>query len=461
MVKLRNHYLFIIITIIYLGLRIFASDPWTGATITNDTNSYVTTSKESVFSKQFLSGARPITLPLLYKIFTPPGGYDTSIRSEPSLGIIPGLQEHPGFSQIAFVQSSISVFSWWVLALALYRRLKNNLIKYLGVLFILVSSCLPEIVSWDHVMMAESLSYSLFALILALSLMIFQKEFFTGEPVPSARKWLFAGFIIVIFLWVNARDTNAYFLLVTFFFILIGLMINFFRKRYRIIPWSGIVIIGFLLAIFAFQQSSARASTRLVNPLINNLTANVFPYHTRVKFMHEKWGMPDSPEIISNTNSANFSDLKNNRQFVDWVHQKGLSAYTDFMIHTPLWTGQMLINSFKELFGYYKQPYFDPWEIELPVRLKNLTPLINWSSSDLIIISFLLIIFASARNISQKDTDTWIIVGIMTCLWIGAGIMYAAGYLGETWGSAPRHIQNAILTYRLTISVFLPLLFDQ
>lgn len=218
MVKFRDHYLFIIITIIYLGLRVFASDPWTGATITNDTNSYVTTSKEMVFSKQFLSGDRPITLPLLYKLFTPPGGYDTSIRSEPSLGIIPGLQELPGFSQIAFVQSSISVFSWWVLALALYRRLKNNFIRYLGVLFILLSACLPEIVSWDHVMMAESLSYSLFVLILALSLMIFQKEFFTGEPVPSTRKWLHAGFILAFFFWVNTRDTNAYFLLVVFFY---------------------------------------------------------------------------------------------------------------------------------------------------------------------------------------------------------------------------------------------------
>lgn len=456
----KKHIFLMIVTILYLGLRIFASDPWAHATITNDTNSYVVTSEEPIFSQEFISGSRPITLPLLYKIFTPSEGYDTSLRSEPSLGIIPGLQILPGFSQIALVQSILSVVSWWFLAFALYRRISNKFLKYIGVSFLLFSACLPEIVSWDHVMMAESLSYSLFALIVGISLMHITNNFFSNRTFSSLEKCLSLGLVVVFFFWVNTRDTNAYFLLVSILSILAGFFITFIAHKPRIIPWSGLVVVASLIAVFSIHQASARASFRLVNPLINNLTANVFPYETRVKFMHEKWGMPDSPEIISNTNSANYSDIKNNKKFVDWVHQKGLTAYTDFMIHTPLWTGQMVINSFKDLFGYYRQPYFDPWEIQFPVRLKNLTPLVNWSSSDLILISLLLILFASARNLSHEKADQWIIIGIMTSLWIGAGIMYAAGYLGETWGSAPRHIQNAILTYRITISVFLPILFD-
>ncbi len=38
--------------------------------------------------------------------------------------------------------------------------------------------------------------------------------------------------------------------------------------------------------------------------------------------------------------------------------------------------------------------------------------------------------------------------------------MYAASYLGETWGSASRHIQNVILAYRMLVLVFIPVLFE-
>ncbi len=458
---IRDKRIFLLITIVYLVLRIFASDPWTGAIITNDTNSYVITSQEPLFSQQFFAGSRPITLPLLYKVFTPAEGYDTSLRSEPSIGIMPGLRLLPGFSQIAFVQSFISVFSWWLLAFVLYRRLKNGLLRYFCSAFILFSACLPEIVSWDHVMMAESLTYSLFILLLAIGLLVFTENFFSGQSNQKSGKWLLAGFLLVMFFWVNTRDTNVYFALVTIACTFFGLFITFTRRKFKLVPRAGVCFLLVLIGIFLFHQSCARASTRLINPLVNNLTANVFPYDTRVKFMHEKWGMPDSLDIISNTNSANYSNLKENQSFINWVHQKGLPAYMDFMIHTPLWTSQMVINSFKELFGYYRQPYYDPWEIQLPIRLKNLTPLINWSSSDLIVITLLLVIFTAFVNISRKRTDMWIYVGMMSCLWIGAGVMYAAGYLGETWGSAARHIQNSILTYRMIIFVFLPILFDE
>jgi hypothetical protein len=170
--------------------------------------------------------------------------------------------------------------------------------------------------------------------------------------------------------------------------------------------------------------------------------------------------MPDSPEIISNTDSANYSKISQNKEFVDWVKKYGLAAYTDFMINTPLWTSQMLIDSFSDVFGYYKQPYYDPRELNLPVRLKQLSRLVHWSSSDMILISLFLIICATARNFSMAKKSLWPIIGIMACIWLGSGLVYSASYLGETWGSASRHIQNVILNYRLLLLVFIPILFD-
>lgn len=460
MLNWRKHFFIIIAIGIFLGLRIFTSDPWTAAVATNDTDSYVVTARTPLFSAGFFSGPRPITVPLLYKILTPPGGYDTSIRSEPSIGKLPGLRDLPGFRNIALVQSILSVLCWAVLAYSLYRKLSNRWLRYASVSFVLLSACLPEIVSWDHVMMAESLSYSLFALLVAISLQLFDVSFFTETAPIKTQKWLAAGFLVTMFLWVNTRDTNIYFLEVILASLIIGLAIPVISSRFKKISHLGVITLIICCLIVGFHQAGARGSTRLVNPLINNLTSNVFPYTTRVKFMHDKWGMPDSPDIISNGASANYSTIKENKEFVDWVQEKGLRAYTDFMINTPLWTSQILINSFSDTFGYYKQPYYDPWSVNLPVNPKQLTRLVNWSSSDLIIISLFMILLSIARNLKQGSISVWPLIGMMACIWLGASLMYAASYLGETWGSAARHIQNVILTYRLLIMVYLPLIFD-
>ncbi len=460
MTKWRHHIFIFLALAIFLGLRIFASDPWTAAISTNDTDSYVSTAKAPFFSTGFFSGMRPITIPFLYKIFTPPGGYDTSVRSEPSIGKLPGLRELPGFSSVALVQSIISVLCWMALAVSLYFKLGNRWLRYVSVTLVLLSALLPEIISWDHVMMAESLSYSLFALLLAFGLHLFDLPFFTKAMSSNGEKWLAAGFLVTMFLWVNTRDTNLYFLEIANISLIIGLAIPYFASKFKTISRLVVAVLVISSLIVIFHQTGAQSSKRLVNPLINNLTSNVFPYSTRVEFMHEKWGMPNSPEIISNRASANYSTITGNKEFVKWVQKKGLSAYTDFMINTPEWTIQMLINSFSDTFGYYKQPYFDPKTINLSVNPKQLTRLVNWSSSDLIIITLFLILLSFAKNLKQKQTALWPILGMMACIWLGASVMYAASYLGETWGSAARHIQNVILTYRLLILVYVPLIFD-
>lgn len=456
----RQHYVFVFLTVVFLCLRVFFCDSWTASVATNDTDSYVVTANYSILSPEFFTGPRPITVPLLYKLFTPPGGFDASIRSEPSIGKTPGLLVFPGFSEVAFIQSALSIVCWWLLAFALYRKIQNGWLQGLSTAIVLLSASLPEIISWDHVMMSESLTFSLFALLLAISLFLFDHPFFEGKNPGRNTIFLSAGFLICMFFWVNTRDTNVYFLLVCMAGLAIGLLIPWIRRRFRQVPWTGLAILLVLGGVFVLQQSTAKTSTRTINPIINNLVMNVFPYWTRVQFFHDKWGMPDSQDIISLTGSANYSGILEKKGFVEWVHEKGMPAYMDFMIHTPLWTTQMLVDSISANFGYYKQPYFDPYTIQLPVNLKPLSRLINWSSSDLIFISFLLVLSSFLANLKKKDIADWPVVGIMICLWLGAGLMYTASYLGETWGSAPRHIQNVILTYRLIIVAFLPLQFD-
>lgn len=458
---LKSHWIFLLLSFVFLSARIFLNDPWNGAVLTNDTASYVETAASPINTEGFYSGPRSITVPLMYKVFAPPEGYNTTIRSEPSVGISPGLLVLPGFSCVAVFQSVFSIIGWWLLALSIYLKIRNTWLRNLVAGYILLSACMPDIVSWDHVMMSESLSYSLFAIILAASLHVFDASMFQGE-IPVRKKILIASvFVIFTFFWINTRDTNAYFVLVFMVFLAPGLLIPWLQRKSQFFPWFGAIILLAITGIYFLHQSSVRHSIRTINPIINNLVANVFPYETRVQFLHEKWGMPDSEDIISITGSANYSGILEKKEFVDWVRNYGMSAYVDFMLDTPLWTTQKLIDSFQELFGYYKQPYYDPYTLNLPLNLRPLIRLINWSSSDLILISLMILIISFILSINRSGNRIpWEITGMIAVLWIGSSVLYAAGYLGETWGSAARHIQNSILIYRLLIVIFLPILLD-
>jgi hypothetical protein len=220
---IRRNLVFILISIIFIGFRTFFNDPWNASIPTNDTESYTSMAYMPFFSSEFQTGSRPITMPLLFKAFAPTDGYDVSIRSEPSIGKIPELIVLPGFSGVAFVQSALSLFCWLILSFVLYKKIQNIWLRIVAAAFVLISACMPDIVSWDHVMMSESLTFSLFALILAISLLLFDKSFFEGIRFNLNKGLLAAGFLVSMFFWVNARDTNVYFLIVCIISLAIGL----------------------------------------------------------------------------------------------------------------------------------------------------------------------------------------------------------------------------------------------
>jgi hypothetical protein len=119
---IRRNLVFILISLVFIGFRIFFNDPWNASIPTNDTESYTLMADKPFFFSEFQTGYRPITMPLLFKAFVPAGGYDVSIRSEPSIGKIPELLVLPGFSGVAFVQSALSLFCSLFLSFVLYKK---------------------------------------------------------------------------------------------------------------------------------------------------------------------------------------------------------------------------------------------------------------------------------------------------------------------------------------------------
>lgn len=120
---------------------------------TNDTTSYLATSQEPLFSWKFLTSTRPFTLPLLYKILGPSGGYVLETISEPALPdstFEPVFQ--PGYDRIVLLQTVLSLLGWTALALAVFHRLNDPLLKLLGLGLTLLFAFSPQAADWYRVL---------------------------------------------------------------------------------------------------------------------------------------------------------------------------------------------------------------------------------------------------------------------------------------------------------------------
>ena len=106
-------------------------------------------------------------------------------------------------------QTWLSIISWTALALALALSLRQPWLSGLAFALTLFFSLNLEISIWDSLLLSESISFSLFALLLA--------AWIGMGLLPS--KWqaglmgwaLLSGVIIITILYSFARDTNLYF----------------------------------------------------------------------------------------------------------------------------------------------------------------------------------------------------------------------------------------------------------
>src|SRR5438270_6870 len=182
--------------------------PSTGAP---DTAGYLDVASHSLFSLGFWAGARPPALPLLYKV-------------------LPDSDSARAWGQFA-----VSVVCWPLLAGAVARCLRPGVYRYLAFGAVLLFSMTIPIIQWDRVLLSESLSISLTALVLASWL----------ELVRAPRPAMVFGVLAASVLWVFARDSNG----------IVALTIVPFALAWAVWPGHGrrvwpLALAGGLAAIF-------------------------------------------------------------------------------------------------------------------------------------------------------------------------------------------------------------------
>lgn len=422
----------------YGDLRLSVANP--------ETNSYISASKSSVLSWKIFAGKRLFTTNLIYKMANDESACPVTVYSTPAIGntVHRGIQ--PCFDRVALLQNLLAIFGWCLLAWTVAKFLKSPAVKIAAATSIMLFGFTPQVAEWDSILSPESLSLSMFAIVLAL-MMAFAFRIATSDAPFASRPdtRLLTGLLVVFLLWVFVRDVHLYAIPITLG--LLGLL--FFIKRFRTTKHVAVAF-SVLLAFFIIGFLSARDSLRATRyPIMNSLEAYILPHPARVEFF-KNYGMPekDAP------------DYKDAPIYQAWADKHASKAYGLFLITHPGFVVLTLWEDFDQMRGDFLQPYFYTDDVKHRSDLVKIGEIFHPESAAVYAGGFMLVIALLAHAIQSRTPNAaaWAWLG----LWV-FGVSLATlllSYFGDTAGLR-RHIMPSVEMFRLFIWVFLMPFLDQ
>lgn len=396
----------------------------------NDTQSYIDSSRAPLFSSAILTGRRLLTTNLFYKAFEPEEGYRILVN-----GSIETTRRavQPTFNGIIFTQLIFSIIGWGLLALTVFLHLQNPLMKFFGAAFVLLFAYTPQMADWDSILMSESLTFSLFALQLALLIqMVFSLN---RDPKTGILQWLIPWGII-FFLWTFLRDTNIVVSVIMLGMIVAALTTPRFRGNRSLL---GTVI--FLTLIIVMGLVTAGNSVRSIVQIRNLYNDDIFPYETRVSILQEM-GMP----------------APGSSEFEPWLQTSGSKTIVRFMLEHPGYVVEKLMNDFPLAFQEIKQTYFKAPDLgESRVVLMQIGDGLHPENTTPFLLNLVLLAGLLTLAFQRTDTRPWVWISLW--LFLAATLTLIPSILGDTW-AINRHALFSTMIYRLSIWLFPILLMD-
>jgi hypothetical protein len=330
---------------IYLNLKFEMADT-NVPRIYNDTESYVLAAQEPLNSVRFWFSERTFTLPLFYKL----------------IGVTPqNYRDNALLRNMAYGQAWISAFCWAFLALAAAIAIRSKWLKPVAFLVVLFFSLSFEIALWDWLMLSESLSFSLFAVLTALWLWMVSRPL--GRTGSSL---LMAALLIVSVLFSFTRDTNLYLLLAAAgVFLLAWLWRRIDLPNRRLVLVYSILILG----LFVFQNLTLRVGNRWQVHIYDNLMLRALQDPQMLDYFKQA-GLPLTDDflrlqdqgIVHYNIAQTLSDRPGVRPVLEWVNRSGSGVYAGWLlthpqrsIWTPLAAWQVWLNGSS---AEYRQPFY-------------------------------------------------------------------------------------------------------
>ncbi|NWF63209.1 MAG: hypothetical protein HXY38_02785 [Chloroflexi bacterium] len=431
----------LILAVLAIGVHIRAN--WYGdlrLSIANaETASYISASRHSIFSWGIFAGQRLFTTNLIYKLANHPERCRITSYGKPGIGEEDDREIQPCFDKIALLQNILALFGWCFLGWMAARQVQNPLVKALGAASIMLFGFTPQIAEWDSVLSPESLSLSMFAIVLGLMLEVVFRAASSDIPFKSGReKTLLAILVMWYVFWIFVRDVHLYAIPIT----IILLLLLFLSKQFRVA--SLYVTVGVLFFFLMIGYASARDSLRATRyPLMNSLDAFIWPYPARVEFFRT-YGMPDK-EAPSYFDSPNYQA---------WADEHAAGAYAMFLISHPGFIITTLWEDWDTLNADFAQPYFFTDEVIHRDLLLKIGEMVNPESGVVYLITtalaLTLMAHAAQTRSPQHTAWAWLAVWMYG---IAAATLFLS-YFGDTAGLR-RHIMPSVELFRLFLWIFL------
>ena len=438
--------------VIFIFGRIICYGPMNDSVAVQDTESYFAAAQMDPFSLKFFEQQRSPTYPLLIKISNPTLEHELIQLSEPYFGTESRLAVQPGTETLVRNQTVISILCWAAAAILIASSFNGWFAKALAALFVLGCGFVPQIADWDSILSSESVSISLFVLMIGL----------LAKVIPDGKddnffSWIAAVFLFFVsFFWIFTRDTNAYFIIVEALLLIItGILYWVRRKGQRV----SAILCGFLLiGIFFFHQGTFRESERWMLPLLNNMTENVFPYEQRVEFFVER-EMPTDGDVLSLTGSAEYNNIYQNEKFIHWARRFGLQSYQEFLLSMPLWSVLQVYNNLDSFFEENRQPFFYGSKEQRPHWAEKPGNLMHPLSAAVILIDLLLLVLVLRKAVKSGAPSDIRAFWMLLILFLGGGLLMSLSYLGEV-RSIWRHVLGGVLALRIALWLAITALFS-
>ncbi len=398
-----------------------------------DTKSYIDGGAAPLFAKDMLTRSRLLTTNLLYH-FADVQDCELDVVSYPAIQTETYRGFQPCFDKIALFQNILAVIAWGLLAWVVSKRLNGGYEKLLAALLITAFGFTPAIADWDSILGSESLTFSLFAISLAL---VIEICFLTAAGKFSS--FIAALTVVALTLWAFTRDANIYTLLVLLvMFALSAIVMSKVRKNKTLL-----ISIAVLLVVVLVGLQSAMLSRRWEVPLDNVYNDLLLPHPARVEFL-QGLGMP-------NPKSAAYHE---------WFIKHAPRAYARFLLAHPGYTVTALTSELGGIFSENTQPYFFSEDTLAHRALVTANDLLHPKTYLFFVLDILLMagLFFPAFRKKNAIHAGWL--WLMTWLFLSASLTMGVGFFADSIG-VTRHTMFAVEMFRLMFWLFVLILLDQ
>lgn len=431
-----------LVILLLLGAGVWIRATWYGdlrLSIANaETDSYINSSKASVLSWKIFAGQRLFTTNLIYKMANDSGNCPITSYGKPGVGEEDVREIQPCFDKIAILQNVLSIFGWAFLAWMVARWMKNPLTKIAAALIIMGFGFTPQIAEWDSILSPESLSLSLFAILLGTGLEVAFRIAHSEAPFKS--KWtrfLFILWMILFLLWVFVRDVHLY--AIPVLLILVAPLL-FIKKNGA--KYFGVAL-GVLVALLLVGYLSARDSYRATRfPIINAIDAYIWPYPARVEFFRQ-FEMPERDDAA----------------YQEWADEHATKAYGLFLVSHPGFVVTTLWENLDHITDNFIQPYFFTDEVKNRDTLLVIGEILHPETPALYLITALAAAALFVQALQRRNPALSVWAWFSTFVFLAAAATLFLSYFGDTAGTR-RHIMPSVETFRLYLWVFLMPLLD-